>query len=436
MALSVQELAVALQTLLTDGAEQAAKAAGFLRRKRRITGAGFVQSLVLGWLNNPDATLDDLAAPLKVAVQSLQERFNSRAVDCLQRLFKAMTACLFAARPETIPLLRRFTEVCIEDGSSIALAPCLADTYPGCGGPGGAGRAGLKILAQLEVLTGRVRVCGPAAARTSEQVLQEGLPPLPAGSLRLVDLGFFDLKRMAQDDARGVFWISRVAARLTVRGDDGTSQTVALWLESRKSDRIDAVVTVGTRTKDRLTCRLVAVRTPRALADQRLRRLKKKLKKKGRKLSEAQRLLCEWTVMITNLTDAGRFSHEQLWSLYRVRWQVELLFKRWKSGGGLARSRGRTKDRIVCEFLAKLMAVLIKHWATLLRGGPLSVASPTRAGGRVKWWAARLAEAVASGCLEAIVEVLERLKADLDRLPKRPRRKRKTTRQTMFAPQF
>jgi hypothetical protein len=434
MSLSVQGLADGLQTLLVDAAETAAREAGFLRRRRKITGAGFVQGLVLGWLDDPDATLDDLAAPLGVAAQSLQGRFDPRAVDCLRRVFKGMTDGLFAARPETIPLLRRFTEVCIEDASSIALPASLADAYPGCGGPGDAGRAGLKILVQLEVQTGRLRVGEPAPARASDHVLRASLPPLPPGGLRLADLGFFDLERMADDDRRGVSWISRVPAGLTIRRDGEPPRNVAEWLGRQESDRVDAVVTLG--TKDRLACRLAAVRAPRDVAAGRLRRLRKKLKKKGRKLSERQRVLCQWTVMVTNLVDAERFPAEQLWVLYRVRWQIELVFKRWKSDGGLARSRGRTAERILCEFLAKLMAVMIKHWATLLRGGPLCVVSAARAGARVKRWAERLAQAVGSGRLEAIADVLGRLKADLDRLPKRPRRARPSTRQSLFVPRF
>jgi hypothetical protein len=90
----------------------------------------------------------------------------------------------------------------------------------------------------------------------------------------------------------------------------------------------------------------------------------------------------------------------------------------------------------LCESLAKLIGVLIKHWGTLLRGGPLCVVSPTRAASRVRWWAARLAEALSSGVQGAVERVLERLKADLDRLPKRPKRKRRTTRQTLFSPSF
>ncbi|HEX3232780.1 MAG TPA: hypothetical protein VHR41_01195, partial [Gemmatimonadales bacterium] len=79
------------------------------------------------------------------------------------------------------------------------------------------------------------------------------------------------------------------------------------------------------------TCRPMAVRTPAAVAEARLKRPRAKRKKEGRKLSQAQRLLCRWTVMVTDLA-AERFTAEALWVLYRVRRQVELLFNadfRW-----------------------------------------------------------------------------------------------------------
>ena len=101
---------------------------------RKITGAGFVQSLVLGWMADPHAKLEDLAATLGVADQSLDERFNDRAVDCLKRVLNAALGYLFEARPETIPLLRRFTAVAIDDSTSLTLPASLAQEYPGCGG--------------------------------------------------------------------------------------------------------------------------------------------------------------------------------------------------------------------------------------------------------------------------------------------------------------
>jgi hypothetical protein len=435
MAISVQSLAAALHTLLTDVAEKAATASGLIRRRRKLTGAGFVQSLVLGWMADPHAKLEDLAAPLGIADQSLQERFNDRAVDCLRRVLSAAMRYLFEARPEAIPLLRRFTAVAIDDRTAVALPAVLADEYPGCGGSEAqAGRAGLKVLTRLEAIAGRRELTEPSPAKASDRAVHAALPPLPPGSLRLADLGFFDLARMAADTAGGVHWISRAPTRSLVRQGDEAGRNLPEWLRLQGADRIDAIVTVGSRT--RLTCRLVAVRAPEEVVKRRLEDLEKKQRKKGRKVSEAQRMLCQWTVMLTDLDDAGRFTAEQLWVLYRVRWQVELLFKRWKSGGGLGTSRGRTGPRVLCESLAKLLGALIKHWGTLLRGGPLCVVSAVRAASRVKWWASRLAEAISSGAPEAVERVLERLKADLDRLPKRPKRKRKTTRQTLFAPSF
>ena len=415
MTIRVHGLAAALQTLLTETAERAAKDSGLIVRKRKLTGAGFVQALVLGWLGDPLAKLEDLAAPLGVAVQSLHGRFNAKAVDCLRRVLGEAMAYLFEARPETIPLLRRFPEVCLEDSTTCALPAGLAGDYPGCGGSHPeAGRAGLKVIVQLEAITGRVRLCAPVPASTSDRALHASLPAVPPGGLRLADLGFFDLRRMAQDTVRGVFWISRVPARLTVRGGGESGGNIAERLSRHKSGRVDMTVTLG--AQGQLVCRLVAVRAPKEVAELRLRRLRKTLSKKGRKLSEAQRTLCEWTVMITNLLDAGRFSAEQLRVLYRVRWQVELLFKRWKSGGGLGRSRGRGAHRVLCEVLAKLLGVMITHRATLLRGGPLGTVSATRAGSRVRRSAGRLGRAIRSGDFEAIVDVLGRLKAELDRL--------------------
>jgi hypothetical protein len=435
MAISVQTLAAALQTLLTTTADRAAKDSGFVRRVRKITGASFVQSLVLGWMADPQAKLEDLAASLGIAIQSLQERFNDQAVDCLRRVLAAAMGYLFEAQPETIPLLRRFTAVAIDDSTAVALPAALAGEYPGCGGSDpDAGRAGLKVLARLEAITGRLELSEPAPGSASDRTLLATSPPLPRGSLRLADLGFFDLERMAADAAAGVHWISRAPARLRVRRGGEAGANLPEWLQRQGSDRIDTIVTVGTET--RLTCRLVAVRAPEEVVKRRLEQLEKKQRKKGRKVSAAQRMLCGWTVMLTDLDDADRFTSEQLWILYRVRWQVELLFKRWKSGSGLGKSRGRLGPRVLCEFLAKLLGALIKHWGTLLRGGPLCAVSAVRAAARVKWWAGRLAEAIGSGVLEAVVRVLERLKAELDRLPKRPKRKRKTTRQTLFAPSF
>jgi len=57
----VSQVALAMQTVLTETANQVAQETGLIKRQRKFTGASFAQTVVFGWLSNPDATLEELA---------------------------------------------------------------------------------------------------------------------------------------------------------------------------------------------------------------------------------------------------------------------------------------------------------------------------------------------------------------------------------------
>jgi hypothetical protein len=429
MTLTIDQLAGTLQTLFTTEADQAAKESGMIQRRRILTGAGFVQTLVFGWLDDPTTTIEDLGDEIGVSKQGLDQRLDARAADCLWRVVRAGTRRLFAAAPETIPLLRRFTGVVIEDCTALGLPAELARQFPGCGGSDPeAGQAGLKLLVRYEVTTGQFQALERGAAKDSERALVKRLPPSPPGSLHLADLGFFDLEQLAEMTRRGTSWISRVPALLDKEADDGTTEALTAWLGRERADRLDRPVRLGARKH--LDCRLVAVRLPRKMAQQRLRELRRKLKKKGRTLSERQRELCRWLVLITDLA-ADEFSVEEIFTLYRVRWQIELLFARWKGLAGLGQSRGRRAYRVLCETYAKLLGCLVQHWGALLRGGPLNGISPYKRAKQVHRFADRIAAALED--LAALSRVVERLAARLRRIPRQSKdRRRPSTRQLLF----
>ena len=150
MTFTIDKLAKTLQTLFTTEADTAAKESGMIQRRRKISGAGFVQSLVFGWLDDPTTTIDELGDELDVTKQGLDQRLDARAADCLWRVVKKALHRLFAASPETIPLLRRFTGVVIDDCTSLGLPAELARRFPGCGGSDPeAGQAGLSFWSAL-----------------------------------------------------------------------------------------------------------------------------------------------------------------------------------------------------------------------------------------------------------------------------------------------
>src|SRR5262249_55796740 len=154
----------------------------------------------------------------------------------------------------------------------------------------------------------------------------------------------------------------------------------------------------------------------------RLHKLRERARKKGRSVSARQEILCGWTVLITNVPRA-RLTLDEAWVLYRARWQIELLFKLWKSHGRLARSLGHRGDRVLTEVLAKLVAALVQHWLLLLAGPWLEDLAAQRKLRRLRQSLNRLVEALDDA--EQLVEELWRLQQRLQRLRRQKRRRQK-----------
>ncbi len=68
--------------------------------------------------------------------------------------------------------------------------------------------------------------------------------------------------------------------------------------------------------------------------------------------------------MVTNIP-ATLLQAQEVLLLYRARWQVELLFKLWKSHGSVDAWSSVHPHHILCEFSAKLLAMLVEHWVLL-----------------------------------------------------------------------
>jgi hypothetical protein len=417
MRTTVAELASALQTVFTTDAEQAARDAGLIRRVRQFSGPTFVQTLVFGWLDNPNATHEDLAElaaelGVDITADALGRRLDQPACDCLQDLLRSALHHVVQAQPAAIPLLRRFYGVYVRDGSTVRLPAGLADVLPGCGGDAdGGGAAAVKLLPQLELSTGALEAVRLLPGKDAERADELAWAPLPEGALLLEDLGFFDLSRLRHYGDQKVYFLSRLPTQVCIWDDAGHKQTLADFLQAQPAaTAVDATVAVGAEAKLRL--RLLAERVPEAVARKRQERLRRRASKKGRRVSAAALRLCGWNVLVTNVP--GRLlSLREAQVLRRVRWQVELLFKVWKSEGRLDESRGQRPYRVLCELLAKLLGQVVQHWASLVAGGSPLLYSQRKAARRVRKVALRLMRALRA--VRRLQRVLEQLRARLQR---------------------
>jgi hypothetical protein len=431
-------LADTLQTLFTTTADQLARETRFIRRQRKLSGAAFAQALVFTWLDNPHATLEELALATAAAdrppltPQSLDERFTLPAAEFCRRLLAEAVGHVIAAQPTALALLRRFTGVYLHDSTCLTLPATLAALWPGCGGRGddSACRAALKVQVCYELNTGALEGLSLQPGRQADAADPLARRPLPAGALRLADLGYFDLDVLHAYDQQKVYFVSRLQSGTVVVDAAGQKWKLGAFLAAQGTDRVDAWVAVGTR--QRLRCRLLAIRAPEAVAAKRRQRVQQQAAKKGERVRAERLALCDWTLFITNAPE-WLLSLSEAWVLYRVRWQIELLFKLWKSQGGIDESRSGQAYRVLCEVYAKLLAMVVQHWVVLVSGGGFSERSQGKAARVVRRQALRVASAL--GRRQELRRVLRLVGGLLQRSGRVNRRRRRpSTYQTLLNP--
>lgn len=409
---TIPEVAHALRTVLRDVADATAQTSGFVQRRSKVTGSVFVRTVVFGWLANPQATVEQLsqtsaALGVPVSPQGLDQRFTPAAAACLEAVLGAAVGQVLAADPVAVPILRRFTGVYLQDSTTIGLPAALADRFPGCGNAStpAARSATLKLQVRLDLTSGAL--AGPVlhAGRTHDRAAPAVGAPLPPGSLHLADLGYFSLDALAALTATAVGWLSRLQVQTAVFDAAGGRREIPTWLAAQGQAAVDLPVTLGVH--HRLPARLLAVRVPPAVAAERRRRLRAEARRRGQPISRSRVAWADWTILITNVPPEQLTLAEAL-VLYRARWQIELLFKLWKSHGGVSTWRSAKPWRILCEVYAKLLAMLVQHWLFLTSCWALPDRSLIKAAQTVRQHALLLA--VASAALPRLRSALATLR--------------------------
>lgn len=97
---------------------------------------------------------------------------------------------------------------------------------------------------------------------------------------------------------------------------------------------------------------------------------------------------------------------EEAFVLKRIRWQIELIFKLWKDQGSIDEWRTQNPMRILCEFYAKLTAMIIQHWIILSGCWHLPDRSMHKAAKVIRDYARHLAISFATGSLKRLCEAL------------------------------
>ena len=351
--------------------EEVAKETGFCSRSSKLGGYSFLDLLVFESIDNNMVSLNDSVSQLKIkkeiniSRQGINNRFSSKSVAfikaLLERYLKSQNNCA-----GSIKLSDKFETIRIKDATSFQIPENMMEKYAGSGGS--ASKAMLKIQFEYDYKTGDIiDLSLHAFTSTDIRNAVNTLDDIKKNDLILRDLGYVSIKVMKAIKAKDGFFINRVNSNTSlfkkVNNEFIRINYVEILRMFKKSKQqiIDNDIYIG--RKEKFPIRIVFEQLPKEQVEKRIRNVQKTRKKNKNKvqvLSKEEKARLSINTFITNITKED-LPGNQVRSVYRLRWQIELMFKVWKSIGGIHKTKKMKIERFETYIYAKLLWIMI-NW--------------------------------------------------------------------------
>ncbi|MBG9616737.1 IS4-like element IS231Q family transposase [Bacillus cereus] len=377
----LQPFAEELQRYITpEFLEELAREMKFVKRKRKFSGSDLATICI--WISQRVASdpLVRLCSRLHAVTgtvlspEGLNKRFNEKSVLFLKHIFSLLLQQKICEQTHiSSQLFAHFKRIRIMDATMFQVPHTLEHIYPGSGGC--AQTAGIKIQLEYDLHSGQFLNFQVEPGKNNDKTFgTECLDTLRPGDLCIRDLGYFSLEDLDQMDQRGTYYISRLKLNTNVYVKNPDPEYFKNGSIKKQSEYIQINViqilnqlqpgeTIEYQQayigdKQQLFSRLVFHRLTAAQLQKRLEKITEKEKSKHRTYSEKSKLVAGLNVYVTNAPWEW-VPMEQVHELYTLRWQIEIVFKTWKSLFDIDHCRTVKQERIECHLYGKLIAIFL-----------------------------------------------------------------------------
>jgi hypothetical protein len=275
-------------------------------------------------------------------------------VEFLKQVFEKSIARLSKTWKMPLEIFSFFTAVYLLDSTHLALNKELKETYTRSGNKD---LAGIKLQTCWDYLHSMLAWIDLKQGKEADQGYTDYLAKLQKDNLILFDLAYVAKKKLKEIMACGAYFLCRYNLGSNVYDQFKNKIDLEEYL---CGDLVDMTVRLTKRSNP---IRLIAKRLPKEVSAERLANITRKAADKGKAVSKGTLKYIEWQIYLTNIPQSAMMS-EVVCLVYRLRWQIELLFKLYKSVGELNQQPGKTTARVLGEIYAKLIGLVLFCYLT------------------------------------------------------------------------
>jgi hypothetical protein len=294
---------------------------------------------------------------INISKQAYDERYDETAVAFVKSILEEQLSKQLDGTVHQ-KFLKKFTKVRIKDGTRLELPERLKNHFQGFGGKN-ASEAGACIQFEYDLKENKVLDLEVTDSKKSDSKdAQAKVDDIKKGELIIRDLGYYSLDVIQKIIHKKAYFISRLNTSTLVYKqyeEELSFERQYQWMSQNNISHIEEDVLIGS---DRVPVRLIIDIIPDDIYQGRLRKIEKYNKRKGFQTSAEYKARARFNLFITNIKQKDATSKE-IHTLYKLRWQIELTFKIWKSVCGIDKIQPMKYHRFLCTLYAKLLLVQI-----------------------------------------------------------------------------
>ena len=303
-------------------------------------------------------SLEDLCRELqregiKIRKQSLQERFNESASNFMKKMVEHALSKKLRLDKESIEC--QFGRIVINDSTVFQLPEEYSDKYKGSGG--GASKAGIKNQYCFDLLSQEIIDITVQEATVPD--CKYDLQDIRANDLRIEDLGYFKLEKFRIIEKAQAYFLSRLkfGINIYILEEGEYKQLNLLKVVSKMKEGEIKNMSVYLGEKEKYLTRLVLEKVSAQVANEKRRKLTTDKQNKRKGISKERLVFCDVNAFITNCSQEQLPDH-LLRQCYSLRWQVEIIFKAWKSFFKIDKVNQMKIERFECFHYGCLMLII------------------------------------------------------------------------------
>lgn len=302
---------------------------------------------------------------VEITKQGLDERYTERAPHFLKSVLEEL--CFSNEIPIDEGWLGYFNSMRIKDSTKFVLPEEYAVKLPGFGGV--SSKSAACIQYEYDIKTGTILDLNITPAnKPDSKDARETQNNIKPNDLVIRDLGYYSIDVFVQFISAGAFLISKLNTQTSVyeMKDHNYVQLDFKKLydrmKKRNMSRIEKQVYIGSEAK--LPVRIIIDLVPEEVFSKRMQKVNKYNKRKGFTTSDSYADRARFNLIITNIP-VELIPAPAIVGLYHVRWQIELVFKIWKSIFKVHEIKKMKYHRWLCILYAKLILIAI-YWQAIM----------------------------------------------------------------------